>query len=332
MVQLVASDMEFTCIKNGADSFSGDDIYLAVNGFRYQPIKSFSPSGHAQFPDYFSGDNGTFIRPQGSNAPVVTGTITSGKNDFTFVANNSITFKIFDEDSFGTDGFGSFVDPNDDLIGSVSYTAKGNEPFFDRSQQVFSQPGFQFFNILTGSGAQYKLSYNITQLPGSTTGKLASKDGGIMNGSNKDGTLVGLGGKDIINANDGDNLLDGGDNSDTLNGGKGDDLIFGGKGKASDVLSGGTGSDLFVAGRNIGLDTIKDFRSGEDTIGLGNGLKFEDLSLWNRSGGTVVKAGNQQIAFLQGTNANSLSASDFSQMDIGSLNSLVKHDLAALKG
>lgn len=82
--------------------------------------------------------------------------------------------------------------------------------------------------------------------------------------------------------------------------------------------------------RNLGLDTIQDFRSGSDVIGLTNNLVFEDLTFSKGSGGTFIKAGSEKIAFVQGV-TNPLQASDFSQINLGNLNSLVQHDLAALK-
>jgi Ca2+-binding RTX toxin-like protein len=324
MTQLVISHMNFKADHAGADNTSPDDPYLLVNGIRFDAnVDVFgSDSGTVS-----TGNTGTF-----TNLKAPPGVHSNGVNDFfDVVAANKVTFKLYDEDSAAVDGaFAAFFEGGDDFIGQTSYTANGNEPLFVSPR--YGLDGFFFNNIMTGSGSKYTIDYRVNQLPGSTTGKLASKAGGVMQGSNKDGTLVGLNGKDIIFANAGDDLIDGGGNSDTANGGKGDDLIFGGKGKFNDSLSGGAGSDLFVVGRNLGLDTIKDFRSGQDVIGLTNGLTFGDLQLVQKAKGTLVKAGGEQLAFLQGARANQLSASDFSQTDLGSLNSLVKHDLAALKG
>jgi Ca2+-binding RTX toxin-like protein len=202
----------------------------------------------------------------------------------------------------------------------TSYTATGKEP-------LVGAGSFFFVNFSNMNGSQYKLEYNINRF--STSGKVASAKGGAMDGRNTDGTMVGLGGKDIINGNNGDDLILGGGNSDSLNGGNGDDVIFGGKG--SDRLSGNAGKDTFILARNSGLDTIQDFRVGQDHIGLADTLTFQDLSFVKGSGGTIVKAGNQQLALLDGINPNQLSASSFVQSDLTSINGLVSANLATIQ-
>jgi Ca2+-binding RTX toxin-like protein len=113
--------------------------------------------------------------------------------------------------------------------------------------------------------------------------------------------------------------------NDVLNGGKGDDIIFGGKG--NDTLSGGAGNDIFVLAPNNGFDIIKDFHKS-DLLGLDKSLQFSDLTILNQAKGTLVKAGNEKLAFLQGV--HQLSAGDFTQIDISNLNSRVHNDFAAL--
>jgi Ca2+-binding RTX toxin-like protein len=146
-----------------------------------------------------------------------------------------------------------------------------------------------------------------------------------VQGDNTAGTLIGKSGKDIIFGNNGDDIIVGGGNDDVLNGGKGDDIIFGGKG--NDILNGGAGNDIFVIAPNNGFDIIKDFRQG-DLIGLDKSLQFSDLTILNQAKGTLVKSGNEKLAFLQGV--HQLSAGDFTQVDISNLNSRVHNDFAAL--
>jgi Ca2+-binding RTX toxin-like protein len=127
----------------------------------------------------------------------------------------------------------------------------------------------------------------IPTIPRIPNGKVAAIEGGLMNGRNTAGTLVGLKGQDIINANNGDDIVLGGDNDDILRGGNGNDIIFGGKG--DDTLTGGSDNDLFViAPRNKnGFDTITDLRIDRDRIGLGGGLTYEDLNFIQQAKATI---------------------------------------------
>ncbi|RDI60878.1 calcium-binding protein [Microvirga subterranea] len=83
--------------------------------------------------------------------------------------------------------------------------------------------------------------------------------------------LTGTAGRDVIIGGDGHDSLSGGNGNDRLEGGLGDDWLSGGKGK--DQLLGGGGRDTFVLDTmvksNADVDTILDFRSGEDRIALG---------------------------------------------------------------
>lgn len=67
-----------------------------------------------------------------------------------------------------------------------------------------------------------------------------------------------------INGSDGADFLQGDSGNDKLNGKGGDDILNGGLG--SDSLKGGTGADQFIFSANSGLDEIKDFEFGIDSI------------------------------------------------------------------
>src|SRR6185436_5798846 len=65
----------------------------------------------------------------------------------------------------------------------------------------------------------------------------------------------------------GKDLLDGGNDDDTLFGGNGKDVLNGGAG--ADTLTGGRGSDTFLfTDLTGGPDTITDFKSHLDKIGI----------------------------------------------------------------
>ena len=66
--------------------------------------------------------------------------------------------------------------------------------------------------------------------------------------------------------NDLANTIRSGAGNDVLNGGAGNDVLSGGAG--SDKLSGGAGADLFVLDSQTGSDTVTDFVSGTDHLGL----------------------------------------------------------------
>lgn len=302
-----ASNVKVTCIKAGADNFfegPGDDLYARI---------SSGPTGE---------DNHNIIKSNGQNPLVVgmftgeTGTVSTA-GIFPFEGTPTINFELRD---FDDRPFQAHQDSFDTTVLKTSYTATGKEP-------LIGAGSLYFVNFSDMNGSKYKLEYNINRVL--TIGKVASAKGGLMDGKNTSGTMVGLGGKDTINGNNGDDLILGGGNSDTLKGGNGDDVIFGGKGL--DRSTGGKGKDTFILARNSGLDTITDFRVGQDHIGLADNLTFQDLSLVKGSGGTLIKAGNEQLALLDGIKPNKLSASSFVQSDLAGVNSFVSANLATIK-
>lgn len=89
-----------------------------------------------------------------------------------------------------------------------------------------------------------------------------------LNGGAGNDQLQGGEGNDRLNGGGGDDLLDGGAGDDRLEGGAGNDALDGGAG--IDFLRGGAGSDSFFfdAGDSAAAarDTIRDFRTGQDSI------------------------------------------------------------------
>ena len=135
--------------------------------------------------------------------------------------------------------------------------------------------------------------------------------------------LFGGEGKDILDATagkgenrlyggKGDDILFGGVN-DRLFGGEGNDILFAGKG--SNTLTGGEGKDQFwlVAGDIPGAaNTITDFQSGTDVLGLGAGLAFANLEITQAGSNTAIKLNDgTPLATLTGVEASSLSIADF---------------------
>jgi hypothetical protein len=111
-------------------------------------------------------------------------------------------------------------------------------------------------------------------------------------GTNKDDTLTGTDGTDILLGNNGDDVLDGGDGNDLLLGGNGEDTLYGGDGNdllsggnGSDTLDGGDGNDLLSGGN--GSDTL-DGGDGNDLLSGGNGSDTLD----GGAGSDLLLAGN----------------------------------------
>ena len=113
----------------------------------------------------------------------------------------------------------------------------------------------------------------------------------VLNGNQGNDTVYGGKGNDVVHGGKDDDLLSGnlgndtifGDlGNDTVRGGAGDDLLDGGLG--NDLLTGGEGRDIFVLTAGAGVDIITDFQTGQDLLGLGSGLKFDQLTISQGTG------------------------------------------------
>ncbi|MDJ0596252.1 MAG: calcium-binding protein [Pleurocapsa sp. MO_226.B13] len=122
---------------------------------------------------------------------------------------------------------------------------------------------------------------------------------------NDDDLLEGGAGNDNLLGNSGNDLLVGGADDDLLDGGAGDDRLFG-----------GTDADQFVLREGDGRDTIFDYRDGTDSFLLADGLAFEDLTITQGIGQSVISVTDtsEDLAALFGVNANDLGAEDFSTL------------------
>jgi Ca2+-binding RTX toxin-like protein len=84
---------------------------------------------------------------------------------------------------------------------------------------------------------------------------------------------------------DNNNLIDAGDGNDTIRTGGGQDWIAGGKG--NDTIDAGPGNNLFAFNRGDGADVIHGGQWGGDTISIGQGIRYADL--------TLAKSGNDLV-------------------------------------
>ena len=98
-------------------------------------------------------------------------------------------------------------------------------------------------------------------------------DNDTIRGNGGNDKLYGDAGKDTIDGGSGNDSLTGGDDTDTIVGGTGNDTLIGGLGK--DKLTGGTGTDYFrfaSTPSSTNIDTITDFKHGEDKIQLDDAI------------------------------------------------------------
>jgi hypothetical protein len=130
-------------------------------------------------------------------------------------------------------------------------------------------------------------------------------------------------GDDLIDSSNGggNNRVYGQSGNDTLFIGS-NDRAFGGSGEdifyflgGGSTISGGTDSDEFwlaTADYPESANTITDFENGIDVLGIGGlGLSFDDLTLTQQGGTTLIASGEQEITKLLGINSTSLSADNF---------------------
>ena len=176
-------------------------------------------------------------------------------------------------------------------------------------------------NVITGTNASETLAGTagkdlIYGLDGQDVITAGNENDQVFAGGGQDRVWGGLN-DDVLHGEAGADQLWGEDGNDALFGGEGDDLLYGGAGSdrlrggfGSDVLLGGGDSDLFILAAGEGTDVIKDFRLGEDKIGLANGLTLGQISVVQRSGETWVYTTQSReiLARLEGVVATDLMA------------------------
>ena len=135
-----------------------------------------------------------------------------------------------------------------------------------------------------------------------------------MNGGNSANKIdaSGFSGTTLIFARAGNDTLLGGSGNDLLKGDKGDDLINGGAG--NDRIYGGRGKDTFVLSNVAGKDTIYDFENGVDSLGLSDGLTFNDLDIQGNGSITNILLGNRTVLVLNQVNSSLIEQSDFTSV------------------
>jgi Ca2+-binding RTX toxin-like protein len=84
----------------------------------------------------------------------------------------------------------------------------------------------------------------------------------------------------------------------------------------NDTLTGGAGADKFILTAGKGSDIITDFEDGIDSLVLGGGLQFSQLTITFDSGATSIKiaGSNELLVTLNGVPANLIGVEDFTRI------------------
>jgi|GEM_PF-680716 len=195
-------------------------------------------------------------------------------------------------------------------VARITVTTEDLSTSTDEPNQLF--PGTPDDDALTGGAGN------------DTLGGGAGND--TLDGVAGNDTLFGAAGNDNLTGGDGDDLLRGQSGNDILDGGAGNDSLFGGNqfdqltgGNGDDVLSGGNGitiynggagKDLFVIQNELQTDWIQDFELGTDTVGLVDGVTYDQLEIAG-SDNSFISYQDKQIGVLIGVNPNDLDADSF---------------------
>ena len=115
---------------------------------------------------------------------------------------------------------------------------------------------------------------------------LAAGDGNdFIDGGTGNDVIVAGNGDDTITAGNGNDFIDAGAGRDIIDAGNGNDFIVGGKG--DDTLYAGHGNDVIAFNRGDGADTIVSPDWQQDTLSLGGGIRYADITL-SKSGSDLV--------------------------------------------
>jgi|GEM_PF-2484317 len=133
----------------------------------------------------------------------------------------------------------------------------------------------------------------------------------LLQGTELNDQIRGLGGNDTLDGADGDDWLEGGIGNDSLTGSNGNDTLLGGTG--GDVLNGGDGNDYLEGGlfdvtdRNAAPDTLS---AGEGNDTLISGAGNDNLTAGNGNNSVISGAGNDTIRAGEGNDTIDSGAGD----------------------
>ncbi|MEG4232269.1 calcium-binding protein [Microcoleus sp. Pol11C3] len=190
---------------------------------------------------------------------------------------------------------------NDTLVGG-----SGNETLWGgRGNDSLS--GLAGNDLLNGGEGIDTVSYSLGRTGVYLQLGAVGDGSGLGRASDGQGGIDSLSGIEVaIGSRYNDTLL-GGDGSETLIGGAGDDLLFGFSG--NDYLVGGRGADKFRLWRSSGIDTIADFKQGEDKLLVRSRAPFADIVSQLNGSDTEIRQNGVIIGILKGVQIT-ITASD----------------------
>jgi hypothetical protein len=128
--------------------------------------------------------------------------------------------------------------------------------------------------------------WNMSSLGGMVRGGVGDDS---LSGDAGNTVLQGSAGNDVLADAGGNNLFHAGAGNDSMTGAAGKDLFIGGSG--NDSISTGGGANLIAFNRGDGVDTVTSAGETGDTLSLGGGLIYSDLSLKKQLNDLVLNAG-----------------------------------------
>jgi hypothetical protein len=190
---------------------------------------------------------------------------------------------------------------NDTLIGDRSddtiNAGNGNDIVYGRSgndilngengaDKLFGEGGNDQLYGGNGEDELYGGVGNDTLDGGNDADLLAAGSGDdiITSGNGADMIVAGAGNDSIDTGNDGD-FVDAGSGSDLISTGNGADFVAAGAG--NDTIDAGADQDVIAFNRGDGADTVLTSSWQRDTLSLGGGIKYADLSL-TKTGNNLV--------------------------------------------
>ena len=136
------------------------------------------------------------------------------------------------------------------------------------------------------------------KLYGGNDGDLLAAGAGddLIDGDNGTDIIIAGSGNDAIAAGNDADFVDAGSGNDSIDTSNGSDFIAGGKG--NDQISAGHDSDVIAFNRGDGQDTFMPQDWQQDTVSLGGGIRYADLSLAKAGNDLILRTGlSDQITF-----------------------------------
>lgn len=110
--------------------------------------------------------------------------------------------------------------------------------------------------------------------------------------------LSGGTGKDLLQAGDGNSALLGGNGDDTLSAGSGNNFFAGGK--QNDTFTTGSGHNVVAFNHEDGQDLILPSSGADNTLSLGGGIRYDDLTLERHGDDLILDVGGDKSITLKG--------------------------------